>query len=185
MWFILHFELGHPASFFTHIFSLSFPSLTSFLLLSLPFFLPYSLLTYLSSPFPPSLPPHLPIFPPPSLTLPSPPLPPQRHVSSVKRGTGGRSSFSGVVATVFGATGFIGRYVVNRLGRMGSQVIVPYRGDEHDYRHLRPMGDLGQVVFLVRKSIVIHYALTVICTCDDSLPCFDPLPCFMTCPPGL
>ena len=67
----------------------------------------------------------------------------------MKRGTGGRSSFSGVVATVFGATGFIGRYVVNRLGRMGSQVIVPYRGDEHDYRHLRPMGDIGQVVFLV------------------------------------
>ena len=67
-----------------------------------------------------------------------------------KRGTGGRSSFSGIVATVFGATGFIGRYVVNRLGRMGSQVIVPYRGDEHDYRHLRLTGDLGQVVFLVR-----------------------------------
>ena len=74
----------------------------------------------------------------------------QRGVSSiVKKGTGGRSSFSGVVATVFGATGFIGRYIVNRLGRMGSQVVVPFRGDEHDYRHLRPMGDLGQVLFLV------------------------------------
>ena len=67
----------------------------------------------------------------------------------MKRGSGGRSSFSGLVVTVFGATGFVGRYVVNRLGRMGSQVIVPYRGDEHDYRHLRLMGDLGQVVFLV------------------------------------
>lgn len=67
----------------------------------------------------------------------------------MKRGTGGRSSFSGTVATVFGATGFIGRYVVNQLGKVGSQVIVPYRGDEHDYRHLRLMGDLGQVVFLV------------------------------------
>ena len=86
----------------------------------------------------------------------------------MKKGTGGRSSFSGVVATVFGATGFVGRYVVNRLGklvspvylptqhislpppgRVGSQLVIPYRGDEHDYRHLRPMGDLGQVVFLV------------------------------------
>ena len=69
--------------------------------------------------------------------------------SDVKRGAGGRSSFSGIVATVFGATGFIGRYMVDRLGRMGSQIVVPYRGDEHDYRYLRLMGNLGQVVFLV------------------------------------
>jgi len=48
---------------------------------------------------------------------------------------------------VFGATGFFGRYIVNRLGRVGSQVIAPYRGDDHDFRHLRPMGDLGQITF--------------------------------------
>ncbi|XP_046848884.1 NADH dehydrogenase [ubiquinone] 1 alpha subcomplex subunit 9, mitochondrial-like [Xenia sp. Carnegie-2017] len=64
-----------------------------------------------------------------------------------KLGKGGRSSFSGVVATVFGATGFIGRYVVNRLGRVGSQVVIPYRGNEYDYNPLKVMGDLGQMLF--------------------------------------
>ena len=47
--------------------------------------------------------------------------------NGLSSGNGGRSSVSGVVATVFGSTGFFGRYVVNNLGRIGSQVIVPYR----------------------------------------------------------
>ncbi|KAG0596301.1 hypothetical protein M758_UG241300 [Ceratodon purpureus] len=64
----------------------------------------------------------------------------------VKRGTGGRSSVSGVVATVFGATEFLGRYVVQPLARMGSQVMVPYRGVDEVWRHLKLMGDLGQIV---------------------------------------
>ncbi|XP_007527887.1 NADH dehydrogenase [ubiquinone] 1 alpha subcomplex subunit 9, mitochondrial [Erinaceus europaeus] len=72
----------------------------------------------------------------------------QLHHAVMPHGKGGRSSVSGVVATVFGATGFLGRYVVNHLGRMGSQVIIPYRCDTYDLMHLRPMGDLGQIIFL-------------------------------------
>ncbi|XP_022960121.1 NADH dehydrogenase [ubiquinone] 1 alpha subcomplex subunit 9, mitochondrial-like [Cucurbita moschata] len=64
----------------------------------------------------------------------------------VRKGTGGRSSVSGIVATVFGATGFLGRYVVQQLAKMGSQVLVPFRGSEDSPRHLKLMGDLGQIV---------------------------------------
>lgn len=70
------------------------------------------------------------------------------HHAVVPRGKGGRSSISGLAATVFGATGFLGRYVVNRLGRMGSQVVIPYRCDQYDLMYLRPMGDLGQIIFM-------------------------------------
>ena len=34
--------------------------------------------------------------------------------------------------------------------------MIPYRGDEHDYRHLSLMGDLGQLTFKVRR---IHFTL--------------------------
>ncbi|NXN22897.1 NDUA9 dehydrogenase, partial [Nycticryphes semicollaris] len=72
----------------------------------------------------------------------------QVHHAVIPHGRSGRSSVSGIVATVFGATGFLGRYVVNRLGRIGSQVIIPYRCDQYDLMYLRPMGDLGQLLFL-------------------------------------
>ncbi|XP_076055786.1 NADH:ubiquinone oxidoreductase subunit 39 [Oratosquilla oratoria] len=68
--------------------------------------------------------------------------------ASLRRGRGGRSSFSGVVATIFGASGFVGRYVCNRLGKTGTQMIIPYRGDHYDVRQLRLCGDLGQVLFM-------------------------------------
>lgn len=63
--------------------------------------------------------------------------------------TGGRSAVSGHTATVFGCTGFLGRYVVAKLAKAGTQVIVPYR-DEDEKRHLKVMGDLGQIVPMVR-----------------------------------
>ncbi|KAM4819781.1 NADH dehydrogenase [ubiquinone] 1 alpha subcomplex subunit 9, mitochondrial [Thomomys bottae] len=72
----------------------------------------------------------------------------QLHHAVIPHGKGGRSSVSGLVATVFGATGFLGRYVINYLGRMGTQIIIPYRCDTYDLMHLRPMGDLGQLIFL-------------------------------------
>ena len=57
-----------------------------------------------------------------------------------------RQAVSGITATCFGATGFVGNYVVQRLARVGSDCIVPYRGDGLDTRHLKIMGDLGKVV---------------------------------------
>ncbi|XP_044517015.1 NADH dehydrogenase [ubiquinone] 1 alpha subcomplex subunit 9, mitochondrial-like [Gracilinanus agilis] len=80
------------------------------------------------------------------------------HYALIPHGKGGRSSISGIVATVFGASGFLGRYVVGRLGRIGSQVIVPYRCEPYDITYLKPMGDLGQLIFLewnakIRSSI--------------------------------
>ncbi len=52
-------------------------------------------------------------------------VPPPAHLSrpmatpDLVNYTPGRSSVSGLVATVFGCTGFVGRYVVNELGRIG------------------------------------------------------------------
>ncbi|KAG0082862.1 hypothetical protein BGZ93_007832 [Podila epicladia] len=63
----------------------------------------------------------------------------------IRTGGGGRSSSNGHVITVFGCTGFLGRYLINRLAREGAHVIVPYR-DEDDMRHLKVMGDLGKIV---------------------------------------
>ncbi|XP_052798212.1 NADH dehydrogenase [ubiquinone] 1 alpha subcomplex subunit 9, mitochondrial-like [Mya arenaria] len=69
------------------------------------------------------------------------------NITNYNRGTGGRSSFSGLVVTVFGAKGTLGRFIVNRFGRIGSQVVVPYRGCPSDVRDLKLMGDLGQILF--------------------------------------
>ncbi|MCJ1367357.1 NADH-ubiquinone oxidoreductase 40 kDa subunit [Acarospora aff. strigata] len=60
---------------------------------------------------------------------------------------GGRSSLGGHTATVFGATGFLGRYIVNRLARQGCTVVVPFR-EAMAKRHLKVTGDLGRIVFM-------------------------------------
>jgi len=60
---------------------------------------------------------------------------------------GGRSSLGGHTVTVFGATGFLGRYIVSRLASQGCTVVVPYR-EEMAKRHLKLTGDLGRVVFM-------------------------------------
>ena len=52
----------------------------------------------------------------------------QKHDSLIAAGAGGRSSFSGQAATVFGSTGFVGHSLVNNLGRIGSSVVLPIRG---------------------------------------------------------
>ncbi|KAH3891217.1 hypothetical protein DPMN_015307, partial [Dreissena polymorpha] len=69
------------------------------------------------------------------------------NLTNYKRGTGGRSSFSGLVVTVFGCKGTLGYNLANRLGKIGSQVIIPYRGEPSEVRDLKLMGDLGQILF--------------------------------------
>jgi uncharacterized protein YbjT (DUF2867 family) len=45
---------------------------------------------------------------------------------------------------VFGGTGFIGRYVIQRLAKAGATVVVPTRNIERA-KTLRPLGEVGQI----------------------------------------
>ncbi|OCH88691.1 NAD(P)-binding protein [Obba rivulosa] len=67
------------------------------------------------------------------------------HKPIVRYGPPGRSAVTGHVVTVFGCTSFLGRYLVAKLAKMGTQVIIPYR-EEDAKRHLKVTGDLGQIV---------------------------------------
>lgn len=49
--------------------------------------------------------------------------------------------------TLFGATGFLGRYVASRLGQLNTRCNMPNRGDELEVRHLKPMFALGNTHF--------------------------------------
>jgi len=69
------------------------------------------------------------------------------HQVNIAQGGGGRSSYSGVSATVFGATGHIGRTVTNHLASTGTQLIIPFRGEDKRVLPLKVMSDLGQMMF--------------------------------------
>ncbi|KAA0156691.1 hypothetical protein FNF27_01168 [Cafeteria roenbergensis] len=56
-----------------------------------------------------------------------------------------RSAKTGIRATVFGAYGFLGKYVVSLLAGEGTQCMIPFRGDDMEWRHLRVCGDYGMV----------------------------------------
>lgn len=69
----------------------------------------------------------------------------RRSLSSLQQGTGGRQSDAGKTITIFGATGFLGRYVVNNLGRTGWTIHIAVRGDDMEWRHLKPLCDHGKL----------------------------------------
>lgn len=66
---------------------------------------------------------------------------------NVAVGAGGRSSRTGYTATIFGASGFVGRYLTSKLARHGTNVVVPFR-DDLKKRFLKVTGDLGVVNFV-------------------------------------
>jgi dTDP-4-dehydrorhamnose reductase len=85
-----------------------------------------------------------------------------RVSSQFDAGPGGYSSNKGITATVFGATGFVGRYVVDKLASQGITVIVPFRGDDLQARHLKLMGDLGRVNPVPYDPRVVDSVRTVV-----------------------
>ncbi|GAB5369802.1 hypothetical protein AAMO2058_001437600 [Amorphochlora amoebiformis] len=87
---------------------------------------------------------------------------PMREWSLDDYKVGGRCSQSGITATVFGCSGFLGPRVVHNLGKIGSRVVTPYRGDGMNIRHLKMMGDLGQIAhvpFHIRDQASVDKAV--------------------------
>lgn len=70
----------------------------------------------------------------------------KRLFSSIAQGRGGRHSDAGKSIAIFGATGFLGRYVVNALGQTGWTVHLACRGDDMEWRHLKPLMDYGKLI---------------------------------------
>ncbi|TFJ86378.1 hypothetical protein NSK_002586 [Nannochloropsis salina CCMP1776] len=59
-------------------------------------------------------------------------------------GPGGRSSVAGITASLFGGTGFLGKYLQFELGKTGFRLYLANRGDEQDVRAYKVAFDLGQ-----------------------------------------
>jgi len=102
----------------------------------------------------------------------------QYHESHVPLGRGGRSSFSGVAATLFGATGFIGHSVINHMASIGSSIVVPHRGSVDRLFRVKLMGDLGQLMFRefsiknedARVAELIEYSNVVVNMIGSRIP---------------
>jgi NADH dehydrogenase (ubiquinone) 1 alpha subcomplex subunit 9 len=79
-----------------------------------------------------------------------------KHTAAIeKRGTyggelefaGGRSGVNNKSVAIFGASGFLGKYVTSEFGTAGYMGHLPNRGCELEMRHLKPMFDLGMSRF--------------------------------------
>lgn len=40
---------------------------------------------------------------------------------------------------------FCFEFSLTLAGQIGSQIVIPYRGDEYDMMHLKPLADLGRI----------------------------------------
>eukprot|EP00522_Entomoneis_paludosa_P015354 CAMPEP_0172440842 /NCGR_PEP_ID=MMETSP1065-20121228/1455_1 /TAXON_ID=265537 /ORGANISM="Amphiprora paludosa, Strain CCMP125" /LENGTH=376 /DNA_ID=CAMNT_0013189911 /DNA_START=114 /DNA_END=1244 /DNA_ORIENTATION=+ len=63
-------------------------------------------------------------------------------------GAGGRSSDQGIKVALFGASGFLGKYVSAELGHNGFMAYFANRGDDLEMRHLKLPFDLGKTRFV-------------------------------------
>jgi NADH dehydrogenase (ubiquinone) 1 alpha subcomplex subunit 9 len=57
--------------------------------------------------------------------------------------------------TVFGASGVMGRILLNRLGKEGYNVVAPFRSDDYAARVMKLCGDLGQIQLFVSILFII------------------------------
>ena len=62
------------------------------------------------------------------------------------QGPGAHHSGTNLKIALFGATGFLGRYVTYELGKVGNELHIATRGDDYEWRHLKLCGDYGKVV---------------------------------------